>query len=119
VSGVRGMRWGQGLPDDELEPCGTLAAYRRHLRRGDPVDRDCREASVRHWHDRVAAGYVKPPGSRHLRVHLADGGVRAYCGRLAAAGAATADPGSATCVNCVAVHLRHVAKARKGYRRAA
>lgn len=28
----------------ELEPCGTPAAYRRHKRRGEPVDEACAEA---------------------------------------------------------------------------
>jgi len=33
-----------------LRPCGTLAAYRRHLRRGEPIDDACRAA-----HSRAAA----------------------------------------------------------------
>lgn len=28
----------------EVAPCGTLAAYRRHLRRREPVDEACRQA---------------------------------------------------------------------------
>jgi hypothetical protein len=104
------MRWGRGLPDDMLEPCGTLAAYRRHLRRGDPVDRDCRQAVTRGWHDRVAGGYVKPASSRHFRVHLAlviSG--TALCGRRLAA--VTDDPGEVTCRHCAAVLRRHLAAA--------
>ena len=31
--------------DQGLRPCGTPAAYRRHLRRGEPVDEKCRA-----WH---------------------------------------------------------------------
>ena len=30
-----------------LRPCGTPAAYRRHLRRGEPIDETCRS-----WHAR-------------------------------------------------------------------
>ncbi len=30
----------------ELRPCGTWAAYRRHLRRCEPVDDACRKAAV-------------------------------------------------------------------------
>ena len=41
------LAWRQdALPDidcrcRELEPCGTYAAYRRHLRRGEPADETC------------------------------------------------------------------------------
>ena len=28
----------------EGEPCGTEAAYRRHIRRGEPTDEECRQA---------------------------------------------------------------------------
>lgn len=31
----------------ELAPCGTLAAHRRHLRHGEPVDEACRKANAR------------------------------------------------------------------------
>ena len=30
-----------------LAPCGTLAAYMRHLRRGEPRDFKCRVANVK------------------------------------------------------------------------
>jgi WhiB family redox-sensing transcriptional regulator len=39
----RRERRGKGRPDPM--PCGTLAAYRRHLRHGEPIDRACREAN--------------------------------------------------------------------------
>lgn len=29
----------------ELAPCGTTGAYQRHVRNGEPVDDECREAS--------------------------------------------------------------------------
>ena len=32
-------------PEDRLQPCGTLAAYKRHQRRGEPVDEACRLAN--------------------------------------------------------------------------
>ena len=35
------------LPGVEVKPCGTDAAYRRHLRLGEPVDEACRQAEVR------------------------------------------------------------------------
>lgn len=31
----------------DVKPCGTLAALRRHYRRGEPVDEACREAQSR------------------------------------------------------------------------
>lgn len=115
MSGVRGMP----LPDDELEPCGTLAAYRRHLRRGDPVDRDCQQAVTRDWQDRVAAGWERPPRQYRKRVHLAGVGGAALCGKRARA-AVTSDPGDATCRFCVAVLRRHRADAdRSASRKAA
>jgi hypothetical protein len=39
-------RHGQGRPPGRpvTAACGTAAAYKRHLRRGEPVDQACREA---------------------------------------------------------------------------
>lgn len=34
----------RGGPPRPLEPCGTLAAYRRHKRHGEPIDAACRDA---------------------------------------------------------------------------
>lgn len=34
----------RGGPPRPLAPCGTVAAYRRHQRRGEPVDAACRDA---------------------------------------------------------------------------
>lgn len=31
----------------QLAPCGTAAAYKRHIRRGEPVDAPCRRANKR------------------------------------------------------------------------
>lgn len=31
----------------QLAPCGTPGAYRRHLRRKEPIDEDCRRAACR------------------------------------------------------------------------
>ena len=39
-------------PRRELRPCGTLAAYRRHLRRGERPCAACRAASREQWRDR-------------------------------------------------------------------
>lgn len=39
-----GKRGPQPRPDEELTPCGTLAAYTRHLRRGEEPCERCREA---------------------------------------------------------------------------
>ncbi|WP_405589803.1 WhiB family transcriptional regulator [Streptomyces sp. NBC_01092] len=36
-----------GPPPTLLAPCGTRAAYQRHLRRGEPVDEACRAANAR------------------------------------------------------------------------
>lgn len=34
----------RGGPPREPQPCGTLAAVRRHKRKGEPLDDACREA---------------------------------------------------------------------------
>ena len=119
MSGVAGMRWGRDLPDDVLEPCGTLAAYRRHLRRGDPVDRDCAQANARAWRGRAAAGYRRPSRAGRRQVHLAGAGAKSLCGRRPRS-AMTGDPGEATCGHCAAVLRRHLADAQaRGRSRAA
>jgi hypothetical protein len=85
------------LPDSELTPCGTRAAYRRHLRRGLrglEIDEACRQAEVRAWEDRVAAGQVAR--SRLARVHL-DGPGRCYREDVIT----TADPAKVTCLHCL------------------
>ena len=87
MSGVPGMP----LPDVFLAPCGTLAAYRRHLRRGDPVDESCRQAVVRDWQDRVAAGLARRQASVHL-----DGPGRCYRRDVIVTG----DPERVTCRAC-------------------
>lgn len=40
---------------EELMPCGTTAAYRRHLRRGERVCASCRAAQRVAFHERKAA----------------------------------------------------------------
>ncbi len=35
-----------------LRPCGTAAAYRRHLRHGEKPCRQCMEANAADWRDR-------------------------------------------------------------------
>ena len=40
----------------ELSPCGTPAAYRRHKRRGEPVDDACAQAGRDQKNARVEAG---------------------------------------------------------------
>jgi WhiB family redox-sensing transcriptional regulator len=35
-----------------LAQCGSPAAYRRHQRRGEPIDAACREANRQEWHQR-------------------------------------------------------------------
>lgn len=34
----------RGTPARVPLPCGTLAAFRRHQRRGEPIDQACRDA---------------------------------------------------------------------------
>lgn len=38
-----------------LAPCGTMTAYKRHKRRGEPVDEACAAACRKQKNDRVAA----------------------------------------------------------------
>lgn len=42
----KGQRWA------DVKPCGTFAAYRRHLRHGEQPCESCRQASVRVSQDR-------------------------------------------------------------------
>jgi hypothetical protein len=42
----------------ELRPCGTVAAYKRHQRRGERPCLSCRQAKARDWQDRKAAGKI-------------------------------------------------------------
>lgn len=44
-----------------LEPCGTLAAYRRHLRRGECIDPACREANRVAAQERKATRHACEP----------------------------------------------------------
>lgn len=37
----------------ELQPCGTAAAYRRHLKWGEPTDQACRDAWAARNRDRA------------------------------------------------------------------
>lgn len=113
MSGVKGMRWGQGLPDSELRPCGTLAAYRRHLRRGDPVDRDCRQAVDRDRQDRVAAGWQRPRRQYRRRVHLARRDGLAACGRARRGTPASGILAEVTCRHCLAILRRHQARGER------
>ncbi|GAA2630014.1 hypothetical protein [Streptomyces axinellae] len=36
-------------PAQTVSPCGTDAAYRRHQRRGEPIDDACRDGMREHW----------------------------------------------------------------------
>lgn len=38
----------RGGPARVLKPCGTVAAYTRHKRKGEPVDRACQDAYNAH-----------------------------------------------------------------------
>lgn len=42
----------KGLPTRPLAKCGTLAAAKRHYRRGEPLDRACRKAFRKHCESR-------------------------------------------------------------------
>ena len=50
-------------PEDRLQPCGTLAAYRRHQRRGEPPCHDCRLAN--RYKNTQVTGY---PSGRETRL---------------------------------------------------
>ncbi|WP_141689476.1 WhiB family transcriptional regulator [Streptomyces sp. DI166] len=49
-------------PRDRAAPCGTRAAYQRHLRRGEPVDEACRAANAR-----SASSYRRTGSTRDRR----------------------------------------------------
>lgn len=52
----------------DLKPCGTRAAYNRHLANGEPVDAACREAGLADSHARYAARVIPLglPGQRRI-----------------------------------------------------
>lgn len=50
---MRGRK-GRYMGARQLAPCGTTAAHRRHLRRGEPIDEACREADLMDWRVRQA-----------------------------------------------------------------
>lgn len=48
-----GARTGKpGRPEKPPPPCGTVPAYRRHVRRGEPVDEACRAAWADYFRQR-------------------------------------------------------------------
>lgn len=54
---LRGARTGMpGRP--QTAPCGTVSAYKRHLRRGEPVDELCR-LEWNQWQRNYYAGHGK------------------------------------------------------------
>jgi len=54
---VRGWRW------RTVRPCGTLAAWRRHQRRGEPSDPKCRKAHADDMRRRYARRKAGAPAS--------------------------------------------------------
>lgn len=55
----KGARTGQpGRP--ATQPCGTVAAYRRHLRNGETPDEACRQANAQHHRELYARRKAKP-----------------------------------------------------------
>jgi hypothetical protein len=46
-----GSRWHWA----DVKPCGTTAAYRRHLRHGERACESCLQAERRDWQDRSAS----------------------------------------------------------------
>lgn len=60
-------------PGRPLEPCGTVAAYRRHGRRGEPIDEACREAQNRVKRDREAAQRAAEIAATAPMVTVGDG----------------------------------------------
>ena len=100
MSGVPGMPLPAWAP--ELKPCGTPAAYRRHLRRGERVDEACRQAKNRDYQDRA-------PRIRRSRaaVHL-DGPGRCYRRDVIVTG----DPERVTCRACLDGYSRLPGRSR-------
>ncbi|KUN17301.1 hypothetical protein AQJ23_40885 [Streptomyces antibioticus] len=60
-SGDGSYERGARSPRHRLAPCGTRAAYQRHLRRGEFVDEACRDANAR------GAGRYRRTGSTRDR----------------------------------------------------
>lgn len=57
----------------ELQPCGTPAAYRRHLRRGEPACRACLDAEAERQRPEGAPPRAKP---RHGTASMYNAGCR-------------------------------------------
>lgn len=53
-----------------LRPCGTYAAYRRHIRRGEPVDGACAQASRDQYAER--ADMARAESARVVRLAIAN-----------------------------------------------
>jgi WhiB family redox-sensing transcriptional regulator len=49
---------------EDVMPCGTEAAYRRHCRRGEPIDEECRLAGNRARNDRDRRDHRRCPACR-------------------------------------------------------
>ncbi len=62
-----GTRWDWAA----VKPCGTLAAYRRHLRRGEPPCESCRQANSRANDDRDSDAYNRLRRERYARARAA------------------------------------------------
>ena len=57
----------------EKQPCGTTAAYDRHIKHNEPACRACRQANARRWREQ------NPPKSeRTRRAHAAAGGTTGW-----------------------------------------
>jgi len=51
---MRNQRAAKGLRGMHLAPCGTETAYKRHRRRGEPIDESCRRAAAQRARSRRA-----------------------------------------------------------------
>jgi hypothetical protein len=89
----------------ELQPCGTNAAYIRHVRRREDTCQPCREAHAAYV--RAYNGYGDGPPRGPAKCGT-NGGYDAHRRR-----------GEQTCAECRAAHSRHVGKYAKAKREAA
>lgn len=69
-----------------LAPCGTAAAYRRHLRKGEPIDEACAADNRRRYHESIARTQPQCGTRRGYQKHRRDG--ETACGPCKAANAA-------------------------------
>ncbi|MEU1800819.1 hypothetical protein [Streptomyces sp. NPDC019937] len=81
-----------------LAPCGTLAAYQRHMRKHEPIDDACRQANTNAKRTQSGAGKTLAP----ITNHGTTGGYKRHLYR-----------GEAACADCLRAEREYSQRANK------